>query len=173
MLIYLQTIESDEEKTLFEQVYLRYRGLMLCVANRILHNDRDAEDAVHQAFVSLAENISKISGAECPKTRAYVVTIAENKAIDLYRRKKRLAEKELDGRAVGIPAPRNGDDSLAAAIASLPPRWREVILLRYDSGYTGAEIGKMLGLKTENVQKLEQRAKARLKKILEEKGVTL
>ena len=173
MLVYLQTIESDEEKTLFEQVYLRYRGLMFCVANRILRNDRDAEDAVHQAFVSLAENISKISGAECPKTRAYVVTIAENKAIDLYRRKKRLAEEELDGRAVGIPAPRNGDDSLAAAIASLPPRWREVILLRYDSGYTGAEIGKMLGQSAASVQKLEQRAKARLKKILEEEGVTL
>ncbi len=172
MLIYLQAIESDEEKTLFEQVYLHYRGLMFYVANQILRNDRDAEDAVHQAFVSLAENISKISEAVCPKTRSYVVTIAENKAIDLYRRKKRLTEEELDGRAVGLPAPRSGDGSLAAAIASLPPRWREVILLRYDSGYTSAEVAKMLGQSAASVQKLEQRAKARLKKILEEEGIT-
>lgn len=172
MLIYLQMMEGEEERTLFEQVYLRYRGLMFCVANRILRNDRDAEDAVQEAFVSLAENISKISEAECPKTRAYVVTIAENKAIDQYRRKRHLAEG-LDERAVGIPAPQDGDGSLAAAIARLPARYRAVILLRYDGGYTGAETAKMLGLSQSAVQKLEQRAKARLKKMLEEEGVTL
>lgn len=51
MLLYLQMLETPEEKSLFEQIYLEYRGLMYHVAYEILHNDQDAEDAVHQAFV--------------------------------------------------------------------------------------------------------------------------
>ena len=55
MLLYLQMLETPEEKSLFEQIYLEYRGLMYHVAYEILHNDQDAEDAVHQAFVKIVE----------------------------------------------------------------------------------------------------------------------
>ena len=86
MLIYLQTLETPEEKSLFEQIYLEYRGLMYHVAYEILHNEQEAEDAVHQAFVKIAENIKKIDASVCPRTHSYVVTIVEHQAIDQYRR---------------------------------------------------------------------------------------
>lgn len=60
MIIYLQMLETPEEKSKFEQLYLEYKGLMFHVAYEILHNEQDAEDAVHQAFVKIAENIKKI-----------------------------------------------------------------------------------------------------------------
>lgn len=60
MLIYLSMIESEADKSLFEQLYIRYKGLMYHIAYRILQNREDAEDAVHQAFVSLAKNIKKL-----------------------------------------------------------------------------------------------------------------
>lgn len=60
MLLYLQMLETPEEKSLFEQIYLEYRGLMYHVAYEILHNDQDAEDAVHQAFVKIVENIKQL-----------------------------------------------------------------------------------------------------------------
>lgn len=71
MIIYLQMIESDEDKSKFEQLYIMYKGLMFHVAMKILKNEFDAEDAVHQAFLSLIENLKKISDVKCPKTRAY------------------------------------------------------------------------------------------------------
>lgn len=86
MLIYLQMLESPEEKSILEQIYLEYRGLMYHVAYEILHNEQDAEDAVHHAFVKIAENIKKITDPVCPKTHSYVVTIVEHQAIDQYRR---------------------------------------------------------------------------------------
>ena len=89
MLIYLQMLETPEEKSLFEQIYLEYCGLMFHVAYEILHNEQDAEDAVHQAFVKIAENIKKIDAPVCPKTHSYVVTIVENKAIDQYRKRQK------------------------------------------------------------------------------------
>ena len=60
MIIYLQMIDAPEDKHKFEILYMKYRGLMFYIANQILTNKQDAEDAVHTAFVSIAENIQKI-----------------------------------------------------------------------------------------------------------------
>ena len=57
MLVYIQMIDSPAEKDKFECLYLMYRDLMFYIANQILQNEQDAEDVVHAAFVSVAENI--------------------------------------------------------------------------------------------------------------------
>ena len=56
MLIYMMMIDSESDQSKFEQIYMKYKGLMFYVANDILHNEHDAEDAVHQAFIKIAEN---------------------------------------------------------------------------------------------------------------------
>lgn len=85
MFIYLMMIDSLEDQSKFERVYLEYKGLMYHVAYKILNNEQDAEDAVHNAFLKIAEYIERIGDPVCPKTQNYVVTIVENKAIDIYR----------------------------------------------------------------------------------------
>lgn len=64
MLIYMMMIDSESDQSKFEQIYMKYKGLMFYVANDILHNEHDAEDAVHQAFIKIAENIKKINKVE-------------------------------------------------------------------------------------------------------------
>lgn len=54
MMIYLQMIDTPEDRSKFEFLYMEYRGLMFHVANKILHNEQDAEDTVHQAFLKVA-----------------------------------------------------------------------------------------------------------------------
>ncbi len=44
----------------------------------------------------------------------------------------------------------------------LPPRYRSVLLLRYDCGYSNAEIANILDTTEPNVRKLIQRAKEKL-----------
>lgn len=78
MLIYLQTIETEEDKSKFEDIYREYRGLMYYVAYKRLHHEQDAEDAVHYAFMKMAENI-KIIDPVSPKTKQLVVTIVDNR----------------------------------------------------------------------------------------------
>ena len=90
MLIYLQVIDAPEDRDQFITLYETYRGLMFYVANQILQNEQDAEDAVHDAFLSVAEHIKKFSRLERHKPKAFLVTIVENKAIDLYRKKTHL-----------------------------------------------------------------------------------
>ena len=106
LVYYLQTIESEEDKSKFERIYYRYRKLMFHVAMKILNNDADAEDAVHQAFVSVIENLNKVGVPELPETRCYVVTITERKAIDILRAKEKVVPLDYDETAQGIEIPR-------------------------------------------------------------------
>lgn len=88
MLIYLSMIDSLEGKQKFEVIYIKYRQLMFYVANKILMDAKDSEDVVHDSFLKVIEIIDKIIDPESPQTRALIVTITENKAIDLYRKHK-------------------------------------------------------------------------------------
>lgn len=169
MLVYLQMIETPLEKSKFEQLYHQYRALMFHVANGILHNDRDAEDAVHNAFVSIAENISKIEDPNCPKTKGYIVTIVERKAIDLYRRKQRRNVISIDEVNLGIQPEPSMD--LADCFGKMPDRYRHVLMLKFRYGYDTREIAKLMGISEANAAKLIQRAKQQLEKLCEEEGI--
>ncbi len=158
-------IEDEPSRGKFEALYLRYRDIMFYTANRILQNAVDAEDAVHEAFVSILTNLEKISDVESPKTRAYCVIITERKAIDLIRSRKKTVALEDNEPGLEISVP--GGGALAAAMAKLPPRYREVLLLRYYVGYHTKELADILDLKKYAVEKLLWRAKARLKELLE------
>ena len=170
MMIYLQMIDTPEDRSKFEQLYLEYRGLMFHVANKILRNEQDAEDMVHQAFLKVSENIEKIGDPKCPKTQSYIVTIVENQSIDLYRRRQKHQVVELSDELPGISAVYEGENALAACILKLPARYREVILLRYFQGYSVKEVAAILGLSLSAASKLDQRAKNRLKDLYEKEG---
>ena len=62
-------------------------------------------------------------------------------------------------------------DGVARAIAALPRRERDVLLLKYDQGYGNSEIGKLLGLRPDHISQIAHRAKEHLRKNLEEMGV--
>ena len=142
MIIYLQMIESDEDKSKFEQLYIMYKGLMFHVAMKILKNEFDAEDAVHQAFLSLIENLKKI------------------------RSRSKLVDMEFWESTYGIEIPLPGDHGLADAMARLPAAYRDILLLRYYNGYSVREISSMLHIKKDTAQKQLWRAKAALQKHL-------
>lgn len=157
MLIYFMMIDSPKDQSKFEKIYLTYKGLMYHIAYKILNNKEDAEDAVHNAFVKIAENISKIGEPVCSKTQSYIVTIVENKAIDLYRRNQRRNNiKNIDDISA-ITIEENKLHDLATCMAKLSPRYRQVILLKYYQGFSCKEIAKQLNITEANAVKLDQR----------------
>ena len=50
MIIYLQMIESDEDKSKFEQLYIMYKGLMFHVAMKILKKNISHSGKVSNDF---------------------------------------------------------------------------------------------------------------------------
>ena len=112
LMIYLSAIETPEEKIKFEELYYRYRGFMLKAVKRVLRGDQDAEDAVHNAFLSIARNMKILPEMDSPKLKGFLYIVAEHKAIDILReRKRRENEEPLDeeaSRYASPPAPGSG-----------------------------------------------------------------
>lgn len=173
MMIYLSMIETSEDRDLFEAIYIQYRYLMLHVANKILQNHHDAEDAVHEAFIAIIKNIKKFSDVESPKTRSLIVLIVERKAIDILRKKHKENLAEINEDIIGIEVPAPGDLGIADVIVRLAANHREVLLMRYDIGLTNREIAILLGITESGVRKLLGRAKRELRSELQKDGVLI
>lgn len=172
MFAFLQMVEISGEKTRLEHLYQLYKDFMLCIASEILHNNHDAEDAVHEAFLCIAASIEKISDPNSSKTRSLIAIITERKAIDIYRKNQRRSGEglhEIDRNRMWLPEP--GVDSLADCINQLPGRDRDAILLRYSHGYHIEEIARILGLTYAAAAKLLERAKKKLDKLCREEGL--
>lgn len=171
MILYLQMIESQEDKTNFEKIYHAYRGLMYYTAFQILNHQQDAEDAVHSAFVKIAEHIEKISDPVCPQTRSLIVIITRNNAIDLLRSRKRHRAEELNEKSFFAVSEVETTYDLTRCFLLLPDRYRDVLLLKYHYGYSIREIAKLMDLSYNAAAKLEQRAKKRLEDVCVREGM--
>lgn len=171
MLIYLQLIDDPEDRELFVQLYEKHRVAMFNRANKILNNIQDSEDAVHDAFIKIAENIEKISSLECHKRDKYIVTIIENKAFNAYRKKRAHPTEPLFDLAEYSVADTYEDGDLARCILKLPHNYREALLLKYDLGFSNKEISETLNVSQELVRKRLQRARDTLQQICKMEGI--
>ena len=165
--IYLQLMDTDEEKDKFTAVYERYRGKMFLAANRILHNHADSEDAVHEAFIYILNNLPKIEAVPSPKTEAYCVIIAQSRALDKYEKLHRQETLQIDEELVAKPAEEQST-LLTEALDRLPLRFKTIIYLRYYIGYKIREIAPMLNMTETAAQRMLTRAKDALEEKLEE-----
>lgn len=165
-MLYLQMLSTEQERKDFEALYLRYRNLMLSIAYKILPEMQDAEDAVHQAFLSIIKHLDKLPCVDCPETRAYIVTIVERKALDILRSQKKLRplEELPQNTASVLPS----DTWLSDTLAQLPARYRHILLLRFAYGYSTRELAQEFHMTQGSVQKLLWRAKEALEKQLKE-----
>ncbi len=169
MIKYLQKVKPKRQKYKFEKIYSEYGEMMYNIAFTLLRHEQDAQDAVQQAFMSIAENIADIDEPG-PRTKGYVAVIAENKAIDLLRRKNRQPVLLADEDFPGIEIEYDGDNFLTSCINNLPALQRQVIWLKYVYGYNLREIADRLNMTYGSVCKLHQRAKAKLKELCIQEG---
>lgn len=167
MMIYLQMLETDEDKTKFEEIYHTYLNMMSGVAMQILRNEFDTEDAVHQAFLAIIENIKKISRMKCPDLVCYIVIIVKNKAIDILRERKYIVDSDYNENMIDEMLPEFEMHGLATALTELPERYRTVLLLRYHYGFNTRELAAYYGLSQATIQKVIWRAKQALQAILD------
>lgn len=173
MLIYLSLIDGPEDRNKFERVYDQYKNLMFYVAHRILNDPQEAEDAVHDAFVRIAEHIHQVGEPDCPKTRGFVVIIVERVALNRLGRRRRDAlplEEWTPSARQEAPALEEGE-AFRRAMARLSPRYRELLFLKHWQGFSDREIGNMLSMSQGNVARTLQRAKEKLREALKEEGV--
>lgn len=179
MLVYLETLETPEEKLKFEELYFLYKDKMYAIAFKILHNENDAEDIVHESFKAIIEHFEKINDISCHKTWNYIVTIVKNKSFTLYQKKKHQetssyedwTEVEMNFTPEKVTEERELAEILAELIRNLPFPYKEVLYLQYYNSLSGEEIAKFIDKTPAHVRKISQRAKAMVKEELLKRGI--
>lgn len=174
MLIYLNLIDTEENKSKFEQIYDTYKKTMFYAANNILNNHAQSEDVVHTSFIKIIDNLDKIDDIYCNKTKSFIVTITKNTAIDEYRKNKKEGEKveKVIERLTNSYMIETNEETevltrLEMAIRELPDKYKIVFSLKYTQGYDYDEIGKLLNIKPATARSRVLRGKEKLKKILD------
>ena len=150
---------------LLEELYREHRQRLYTVAYAILHQPEEAEDAVHDTFVRLAENRHRLHIRSGEEGRALLTAIARNAAIDRLRHRERanLPMPTFCPDVEDRPSAVAEADALLAAVRALPPLYRDVLLLAGVYGYAPREIATLLGISEATVRQRLSRARKQLK----------
>ena len=85
MLLLISGLGDENTKLEFGQIYEKNYRTMYYVALKILKNKEEAEDAVHGAFVKLAEKYDTYRHLTSQEMTSLCVIIVKNKCLDMLR----------------------------------------------------------------------------------------
>jgi len=140
---------------LFEELYRQSRDDVYAYVSGLLRDRSAAEEVTATAFERAFRRWSRFD-PERGSPRAWLFGIARNAALDELRRRGRHAE--MVGEHVDPDAPSGVDETeaslrraaLAAAVASLSPRERELVALKFFAGLSNSEIAVVIGVGESN-----------------------
>lgn len=183
----LMRLQNGEESA-FVILVSRHNQSLLRVARSYLPSHALAEEAVQETWIGVLRGVDTFDGRSSIKTWIFRILInraqtigareprhlplsADQPSVDPARFDSTGAwakpleswESEADDRLVAA----SWSDSLAKALDNLPPRQREVVVLRDAEGLSSAEACELLGVTEANQRVLLHRGRSRLRSALE------
>lgn len=165
-----ESAQKASRRAQFEQTYQSYQALMFRLAWNILRDNNLAEDAAADAAVKLWEHYDCLEAPTGPQAKRFVAVLVEHKALDLLRKRKRERIVSLE-EAEELHAPASDPDGsmdVNAALNKLPNEQRTAVQLALICGLTAKQTASTMGCSVSKAEKLISRAKAALRKELEE-----
>ena len=146
---------------------------------RMCRDEEDAKDVLQETLFAAARSLAGFRGSSSLSTWLY--SIARGFCIKKRRRSRFAPTEEVSldagSPALAVPDPsqpldeamasREVERAVEAAIRSLPPAYREVLLLRDVEGLTAPEVAEVLGLRVEAVKSRLHRARATVRQLLQ------
>lgn len=125
-----------------------------------------AEDAVQEALVRAWERIER--GESIEKLEGWVAAVAFNLSRSGLRRIKaeRKARARMGAMAAEVAGPSSDRLDVTRALAALPRRQREVVVLRYFLDLSTAEVAETMGTSEGTVKSQLAKARAHLAQAL-------
>jgi len=128
----------------------------------------DADDCFQETFMSALRSYETLDGGN---PRAWVMTIARNKAIDHHRATGRRPVPKGD-ELPDVPAPRapEPDSGLWSEVAALPDRQREALGLRFAADLRYREIAHAMNTTEEAARQSVHEGLKNLRRRIEREG---
>ncbi|MCL4366316.1 sigma-70 family RNA polymerase sigma factor [Patescibacteria group bacterium] len=164
------------DKEAFEKLYRLYFVPVFRYTYLRVQDKQEAEDIVQEVFMKVYKSVENYQD-QGKNPLAYFFTIARNKVIDFYRRKKNIS---LDENLVIVEQLESRKDNpeelfeqnenariVNLAIQSLNDTQKEVVILKYINGFDNDQIAKILGKKEDAIRQIQHRTLKVLKQKLE------
>ncbi|MBE2271134.1 MAG: sigma-70 family RNA polymerase sigma factor [Anaerolinea sp.] len=142
------------EQAGYAALYDVYAAGIYRLCYSLLFNREDAEDVTQEAFVYAFRNLHRYNG-QLSSFKTWLYTIAICRCRNMYRKNQVPTCDLAPLLQIGLPAPksetpeaalahRTAREAVADALASLSPRLREAVVLRYGHGLTYREIAEVM-----------------------------
>ncbi|MGC8845353.1 MAG: RNA polymerase sigma factor, partial [Candidatus Hydrogenedens sp.] len=171
----------------FHNLVERYKSPIYTLCLYLTRNVQNAEDLVQETFIRLYKNLNHIEPKAQFKT--FILGIARNLALNQIRNEKRknnfLArlfnkinsnyEEQVNYKSEMWPPDEKQEFTAVVqqCMLELSTEHREILILRETQGLDYESIAKILGCRVGTVRSRLARARAQLRKIILEKGITI
>jgi RNA polymerase sigma-70 factor (ECF subfamily) len=156
------------------ELYDRFGRPAYGLALRIVRDERLAEDAVQESFLSVWRTAARFI-PERARASTWILTHVHRRSVDLVRREEHRRTEPLE--AAPEPTGAATDESawlrlegerVRAALRQLPDQQRETIELAYYGGFTQSELAARLGLPLGTIKSRMFSGLTRLRELLSE-----
>ena len=164
----------------FKKLYDATMSLLFKISLRIVNDEEAAEDLVHDSFIKANEK--ELVFPSLDDAKFWLIRVVKNASLNYAKRKVREAKAYHKALYEGRQEMESGETELLKketiekakeALEKLPPKLREVLVLREYGGMNYKEIGKILGITEGNVKVRVFRAREQLLKYIGEEDVYL
>ncbi len=168
----------NQDPAAFRDIVERYKNQIFSLIFRLVRNSSDAEDLSQETFIKAFKNLASYDPAHPLIT--WLFKIAHNRAIDFLRAKKPEAVSIDEDEVGAFPEPSTPIEKeletvlrrefLDGILTSLPPLYREALILRHKEGLDLKEMVEVLQIPEGTVKIRLFRARKALKEKLESVG---
>jgi RNA polymerase sigma-70 factor (ECF subfamily) len=165
---------KGEEKAL-RRLYDAEAARMLGIANRLLRRPALAEEAVHDAFLSIWTKAASYEPA-FGSPRAWMYAIVRNRALNILRGESRVDLEEDMGKYEDVSPGEEADDifsrlsdsgALKRCLDGLDEKRREAVILAHAHGLTHGELAARLGVPLGTLKSWIRRSLLQLRECLQ------
>lgn len=161
------------ELAAFTQLFREHEARLYRLAVTILRNERDAEDALQDAYIRIFVRIKSFRGKSAFET--WMMAILVNVCRDRLRRRKLrralpldwLRHRAGDGEVVKDVGSRIQRQTLWALVDRLDDKHRLPVILHYHEGWSCGEAAEILGVRTSTVYSRLNTARVQLRIMLQ------
>lgn len=160
-----ERVAAGDERAL-EAIYDAYSRAVYRQALTLLGCASDAEDVLQEVFLKLVRR----RGGPIRDLTAYLLTAARHEACSILRRRGRETwDGGLEAAELAAPGPQpdfGETEAVRAAVAALPERQRQVVILKFYDQMTFAEIARVARASINTVASRYRYALKRLREVL-------
>ncbi len=177
MLGFLILLETEEDRTSFEEMYKKTYLQLIYIARSILMNQPDAEEIVHDVYVRMAENFTLYRGRSLYEMTGLGIIMTRNLSLNRLRFKIRHRECSFEqyeyifgqeDTTLEDIIKEETLEELKAALMKLKQKERDILALRYYYKFSYKQIGKVFDMRDKTVEVRLRRIKRKLQKIMGE-----